>query len=53
MPSVVRKLTIITQAVITITGAALNHRDLFIRQHLYPGTTFGVPLLADGVSTLR
>jgi len=36
-------------AVITITGAALNHRDLFIRQHLYPGTTFGVPLLADGV----
>jgi NADPH:quinone reductase-like Zn-dependent oxidoreductase len=49
MPSVVRKLTIITQAVITITGAALNHRDLFIRQHLYPGTTFGVPLLADGV----
>ncbi|KAL6708110.1 hypothetical protein ACN47E_003544 [Coniothyrium glycines] len=37
------------QAVITLTAAALNHRDLFIRQHLYPGTTFGVPLLADGV----
>lgn len=37
------------QAVITIRAAALNHRDLFIRQHLYPGTTFGVPLLADGV----
>ncbi|KAI4663104.1 uncharacterized protein J4E79_004418 [Alternaria viburni] len=39
----------ITQALITFTAAALNHRDLFIRQHLYPGTTFGVPLLADGV----
>jgi NADPH:quinone reductase-like Zn-dependent oxidoreductase len=38
-----------TQAVVTLTAAALNHRDLFIRQHLYPGTTFGVPLLADGV----
>jgi len=33
---------------IRITAAALNHRDLFLRQHLYPGTTFGVPLLADG-----
>ncbi|KAG9195221.1 hypothetical protein G6011_00341 [Alternaria panax] len=38
--------------VITMTGAALNHRDLFIRQHLYPGTTFGVPLLADGVGVV-
>ncbi|KAF2659564.1 NAD(P)-binding protein [Lophiostoma macrostomum CBS 122681] len=37
------------QVVISLTAAALNHRDLFIRQHLYPGTTFGVPLLADGV----
>lgn len=37
------------ETVITVTAAALNHRDLFIRQHLYPGTTFGVPLLADGV----
>ncbi|KAJ8604869.1 hypothetical protein MRB53_041645 [Persea americana] len=37
-----------TQLVIRITACALNHRDLFIRQHLYPGTTFGVPLLADG-----
>ncbi|KAF2435893.1 NAD(P)-binding protein [Tothia fuscella] len=36
------------EVVITISAAALNHRDLFIRQHLYPGTTFGVPLLADG-----
>ncbi|KAF2816809.1 NAD(P)-binding protein [Mytilinidion resinicola] len=37
-----------TQVVVSITAAALNHRDLFIRQHLYPGTAFGVPLLADG-----
>ncbi|KAI9668958.1 MAG: hypothetical protein M1817_005181 [Caeruleum heppii] len=36
------------ELLVRITHAALNHRDLFIRQHLYPGTTFGVPLLADG-----
>jgi len=36
------------EVVVTISAAALNHRDLFLRQHLYPGTTFGVPLLADG-----
>ncbi|KAF2870786.1 hypothetical protein BDV95DRAFT_495413 [Massariosphaeria phaeospora] len=40
------------QVVISISAAALNHRDLFIRQHLYPGTTFGVPLFADGVGTV-
>ena len=31
-----------------ITAAALNHRDLFIRQHLYPGISFEHPMLADG-----
>jgi len=36
------------EVVVKISAAALNHRDLFLRQHLYPGTTFGVPLLADG-----
>ena len=36
------------QVTVRLTAAALNHRDLFLRQHLYPGTTFGVPLLADG-----
>ncbi|KAF1938706.1 NAD(P)-binding protein [Clathrospora elynae] len=41
------------EAVITLAAAALNHRDLFIRQHLYPGTTFGVPLLADGVGIVK
>ncbi|KAI9688053.1 MAG: hypothetical protein M1822_001558 [Bathelium mastoideum] len=33
---------------VAISAAALNHRDLFIRQHLYPGVAFSVPLLADG-----
>ena len=40
------------EVVVRISAAALNHRDLFIRQHLYPGTTFGVPLLADGCGTV-
>ncbi|RDI82714.1 hypothetical protein Vi05172_g7123 [Venturia inaequalis] len=40
------------EVVVKIAAAALNHRDLFIRQHLYPGTTFGVPLLADGCGTV-
>jgi NADPH:quinone reductase-like Zn-dependent oxidoreductase len=38
--------------IIKLTAAALNHRDLFIRQHLYPGTTFGVPLFADGAGVV-
>ncbi|KAK7518011.1 alcohol dehydrogenase [Phyllosticta citriasiana] len=37
-----------TQVTVRLSAAALNHRDVFLRQHLYPGTTFGVPLLADG-----
>ena len=40
------------QVVIKVHAAALNHRDLFIRQHLYPGTAFGIPLLADGCGTV-
>jgi NADPH:quinone reductase-like Zn-dependent oxidoreductase len=36
------------QVVVKITSAALNHRDLFIRQALYGAIAFGVPLLADG-----
>ena len=35
--------------VIKILAAALNHRDLFCRQHLYPGVDFNIPLLGDGV----
>jgi NADPH:quinone reductase-like Zn-dependent oxidoreductase len=40
------------EVVVKVTAAALNHRDLFLRQHLYPGITFGVPLLADGSGTV-
>ncbi|CZR68247.1 related to NADPH:quinone reductase and related Zn-dependent oxidoreductases [Phialocephala subalpina] len=40
------------EVLIKISAAALNHRDYFIRKHLYPGTTFGVPLLADGTGTV-
>jgi NADPH:quinone reductase-like Zn-dependent oxidoreductase len=40
------------EVLIKIHAAALNHRDLFIRQHLYPGTAFGIPLLADGCGTV-
>jgi NADPH:quinone reductase-like Zn-dependent oxidoreductase len=36
------------EVVVKIEAAALNHRDLFVRQHLYPAISFGVPLLADG-----
>ncbi|WEW57252.1 hypothetical protein PRK78_002717 [Emydomyces testavorans] len=38
-----------SELLIKLTAAALNHRDLFIRQHLYPGVSFETPLLADGV----
>ena len=36
------------QVLVKLIAAALNHRDLFIRQHLYPGISFTNPLLADG-----
>ena len=29
--------------------AALNRRDMFARQRLYPGAAGGIPILADGV----
>lgn len=35
-----------------MTAAALNHRDLFIRQHLYPAIDFNAPMLADGCGTV-
>ena len=40
------------EVLVKISAAALNHRDLFIRQHLYPSIAFGVPLLADGCGTV-
>ncbi|KAK5998700.1 Zinc-type alcohol dehydrogenase-like protein YogA [Cladobotryum mycophilum] len=36
------------ELLVRLSAAALNHRDLFIRQHLYPGISFTNPLLADG-----
>ncbi|KAI1468811.1 NAD(P)-binding protein [Daldinia caldariorum] len=40
------------EVLIRIHTAALNHRDLFIRQHLYPGISFANPLLSDGFGTV-
>lgn len=36
------------QVLVQMNATALNHRDLFIRQHLYPSISFSTPLLADG-----
>lgn len=36
------------ELVLKIVTAALNHRDLYIRQNLYPSISFQNPLLADG-----
>ncbi|KAK1827612.1 putative zinc-type alcohol dehydrogenase-like protein yoga [Podospora conica] len=35
------------QVLVKISAVALNHRDLFIRQHLYPNISFTHPLLSD------
>lgn len=40
------------EVLVKVHAAALNHRDLFVRQHLYPGVAFGVPLCADGCGTV-
>ncbi|KAK9255369.1 hypothetical protein V1507DRAFT_496491 [Lipomyces tetrasporus] len=37
------------QVLVKVQAAALNHRDKFIRQHLYPGAAFYIPLGADCV----
>ena len=36
------------ELVVEMRAAALNHRDLFLRQHLYPAPSWDVPMLADG-----
>ncbi|KAL4741506.1 hypothetical protein BDV11DRAFT_203424 [Aspergillus similis] len=41
-----------TELLVKLSAAALNHRDMFLRQHLYPGITFDVPMGADGVGTV-
>ncbi|KAF7560531.1 hypothetical protein G7046_g3615 [Stylonectria norvegica] len=40
------------EVLVRISAVALNHRDLFIRQHLYPAISFTNPLLADGYGTV-
>lgn len=39
--------------VIRILAASLNHRDLFIRQNLYPGIDTSIPLGSDGVGIVQ
>ncbi|KAM3503009.1 hypothetical protein MY11210_008875 [Beauveria gryllotalpidicola] len=36
------------EVLVRIKAAALNHRDLWARRHLYPGLSLENPLLADG-----
>lgn len=40
------------ELLVRMSAASLNHRDVFLRQHLYPGLTFDVPMGADGVGTV-
>lgn len=40
------------EVLVRMHAAALNHRDLFLRQHLYPGLSFASALLADGCGTV-
>ncbi|OAA68433.1 alcohol dehydrogenase [Niveomyces insectorum RCEF 264] len=41
------------ELLVRIRAVALNHRDLFIRQNLYPGISFENPLLADGFGVVE
>ncbi|KAJ2999057.1 hypothetical protein NUW58_g127 [Xylaria curta] len=36
------------ELMVKLEAAALNHRDLFLRKHLYPNISFNTPLLSDG-----
>ncbi|KAL4789152.1 hypothetical protein BDV19DRAFT_383343 [Aspergillus venezuelensis] len=40
------------ELLVKISAVALNHRDIFLRQNLYPGLSFDVPMGADGVGTV-
>ncbi|KAL1898286.1 hypothetical protein Cpir12675_001992 [Ceratocystis pirilliformis] len=40
------------QVVVKMLAASLNHRDLFIRKHLYPAISFASPLFSDGYGTV-
>ncbi|KAF4973846.1 hypothetical protein FZEAL_9192 [Fusarium zealandicum] len=37
---------------VRLSAAALNHRDLFMRRHMYPAISFTNPMLADGYGTV-
>ncbi|CAK7198705.1 hypothetical protein SEUCBS139899_001369 [Sporothrix eucalyptigena] len=41
------------ELLVRIRAAALNHRDVFIRQNLYPGISFENPLFADGCGVVE
>ncbi|KAI1125937.1 hypothetical protein F5Y10DRAFT_245949 [Nemania abortiva] len=41
------------ELLIRLQAAALNHRDHFQRQHLYPGISFSNPILADGAGIVE
>ncbi|KAI0413361.1 hypothetical protein F5X98DRAFT_378831 [Xylaria grammica] len=41
------------ELLIRLQAAALNHRDHFQRQHLYPGISFEHPLLGDGCGVVE
>ena len=40
------------EVLLKIVTAALNHRDVYIRQNLYPAISFDTPLLADGCAVV-
>ncbi|KAM5464265.1 hypothetical protein MauCBS54593_007084 [Microsporum audouinii] len=41
-----------SELLIKLSAASLNHRDLFLRKHLYPGACFETPILSDGVGVV-
>lgn len=40
------------ELLLKVVAAALNHRDVYIRQNLYPAISFENPLLADGCAVV-
>lgn len=40
------------ELLVKLEAAALNHRDFFLRQNLYPGISFQSPMLSDGCGTV-
>ena len=40
------------ELLVKIEAAALNHREIFIRQNMYPQISFRAPLMSDGCGTV-